>query len=56
MTNLAAVCPEHHALLVPHGDLVLEGSPNLPDGLALRTITPDERRRRRGGARLTVAT
>jgi hypothetical protein len=56
MTNLAAVCPEHHALLVPHGDLVLEGNPNLPDGLALRTITPDERRRRRGGARLTVAT
>jgi hypothetical protein len=47
MANLAAVCPAHHALLVPHGDYVLEGNPNQPDGLTLRTITPTEQARRR---------
>jgi hypothetical protein len=33
--NLAAVCPAHHRLLVPHGLLALVGNPNLPDGLEL---------------------
>jgi hypothetical protein len=46
IANLAAVCPAHHALLVPHGDLILEGNPNRPDGLSLRRITAEERRRR----------
>jgi hypothetical protein len=46
MANLAAVCPEHHALLVPHGDLVLEGNSSQPDGLRLRNIDPAERRGR----------
>ena len=32
---LAAVCPAHHRLLIPHGTLVLVGNPNLPDGLRL---------------------
>jgi hypothetical protein len=35
LANLAAVCPAHHALLIPHGDYVLEGNPNQPDGLRL---------------------
>jgi hypothetical protein len=47
MSNLASVCPAHHALLIPHGDLILEGNPNQPDGLTLRTIDPEERERRR---------
>jgi hypothetical protein len=47
MANLAAVCPAHHALLIPHGDLILEGNPNQPDGLTLRRITPTEQARRR---------
>ena len=47
VANLAAVCPAHHALLVPHGDLLLEGNPNQPDGLSLRRITAEERRRQR---------
>ncbi|MFN8028641.1 MAG: HNH endonuclease signature motif containing protein [Acidimicrobiia bacterium] len=47
MTNLAAVCPYHHGLLIPHGDYVLEGNPNTPDGLTLRTVTKEERQRRR---------
>jgi hypothetical protein len=46
IANLAAVCPSHHALLVPHGELVLDGNPNQPDGLTLRRITPAEDRRR----------
>jgi hypothetical protein len=46
MSNLAAVCPAHHTLLVPHGELVLEGNPSLPDGLRLRRLTPEEFRRR----------
>jgi hypothetical protein len=39
IANLAAVCPAHHRLLVPHGLLALEGNPNLPDGLDLVTTT-----------------
>ncbi len=46
-SNLAAVCPYHHGLLIPHGDHVLDGNPNQPDGLTLRTITKEERERRR---------
>ena len=30
ISNLAAVCPTHHRLLVPHGLLALVGNPNLP--------------------------
>jgi hypothetical protein len=33
ISNLAAVCPAHHRLLIPHGRLALVGNPNLPDGL-----------------------
>jgi hypothetical protein len=47
VANLAAVCPSHHALLVPHGEYVLAGNPNQPDGLELRRISADERRRQR---------
>jgi hypothetical protein len=47
ISNLAAVCPYHHGLLIPHGDQVLEGNPNQPDGLTLRLITNAERERRR---------
>jgi len=35
LSNLAAVCPPHHRLLVPNGLLALVGNPNLPDGLEL---------------------
>jgi hypothetical protein len=35
IANLAAVCPTHHRLLVPHGSLALVGNPNQPDGLEL---------------------
>ena len=35
ISNLAAVCPYHHGLLIPHGDHVLAGNPNQPDGLTL---------------------
>ena len=55
IANLAAVCPAHNALLIPHGDYVLEGNPNRPDGLSLRRITAEERRRR-SAAGLTLAT
>jgi hypothetical protein len=34
-------------LLVPHGDYVLEGNPNRPDGLTLRHVTKQEREQRR---------
>jgi hypothetical protein len=37
ISNLAAVCPAHHRLLIPHGLLALVGNPNLPDGLELVT-------------------
>jgi hypothetical protein len=37
ISNLAAVCPAHHRLLIPHGLLALIGNPNLPDGLELDT-------------------
>lgn len=47
MANLAAVCPYHHGLLIPHGDYVLEGNPNTPDGVTLRTVNREERLRRR---------
>lgn len=47
MSNLASVCPYHHGLLIPHGDHVLEGNPNTPDGLTLRHVTKEERERRR---------
>jgi len=46
-SNLAAVCPYHHELQVPHGDYVLDGNPNQPDGLSLRLVTAEERRQRR---------
>jgi len=46
-SNLASVCAYHHGLLVPHGDYVLEGNPNRPDGLTLRIITKEERAQRR---------
>ncbi len=46
-SNLAAVCAYHHGLLVPHGDYVLDGNPNQPDGLTLRIVTQEERARRR---------
>ena len=39
ISNLAAVCPAHHRLLVPHGLLALVGTPNLPDGLELVTAS-----------------
>ena len=55
IANLAAVCPAHHALLIPHGDYVLDGNPNQPDGLDLRRITAEERRRR-SPAGMTLAT
>jgi hypothetical protein len=35
ISNLAAVCPAHHRLLVPYGLLALVGNPNLPGGLEL---------------------
>ncbi len=35
LANLAAVCPAHHAQLVPHGEWSLEGNPHQPDGLHL---------------------
>jgi hypothetical protein len=47
ISNLAAVCPYHHGLLIPHGDHVLEGNPNQPDGLHLRPVTAEECRQRR---------
>jgi hypothetical protein len=39
LANLAAVCSPHHRLLVPHGDRVLIGNPNQPDGLRLVTLS-----------------
>jgi hypothetical protein len=39
ISNLAAVCPPHHRLLVPYGLLALVGNPNLPDGLELVTAS-----------------
>jgi hypothetical protein len=39
IANLAAACPTHHRLLIPHGVLALVGNPNLPDGLRLVTAT-----------------
>jgi len=39
ISNLAAVCPAHHRLLIPHGLLALVGNPNLPDGLQLVTAS-----------------
>jgi hypothetical protein len=39
ISNLAAVCPAHHRLLIPHGLLALIGNPNLPDGLELVTAS-----------------
>jgi hypothetical protein len=47
ISNLAAVCPYHHGLLIPHGDHVLEGNPHQPDGLHLRLVTAEERSQRR---------
>ena len=54
ISNLAAVCPYHHGLLIPHGDHVLAGNPNQPDGLHLRLVTAEERSQRRLDT-LTVA-
>ena len=39
LANLAAVCPAHHAQLVPHGEWTLEGNPHQPDGLHLARST-----------------
>ena len=39
LANLSAVCSPHHRLLVPHGDRVLIGNPNQPDGLRLVTLS-----------------
>jgi hypothetical protein len=39
LANLAAVCPPHHRLLIPHGHLALIGNPNQPDGLHLTHTT-----------------
>ena len=39
ISNLAAVCPAHHQLLIPHALLALVGNPNLPDGLQLVTAS-----------------
>ena len=33
--RLAAVCPQHHPMLEPHGPYQLAGDPNQPDGLRL---------------------
>jgi len=44
--NLASVCAYHHGLLIPHGDYILEGNPNTPDGLNLRRLDAKERGRR----------
>ena len=43
--NLVSVCARHHRLLVPHGELVLTGNPNRPDGLSLERPArrPDHR-------------
>jgi hypothetical protein len=44
VSGLAAVCPTHHRLLVPHGPDALVGNPNLPDGLRrvhLDDLTPE---------------
>jgi len=39
ISNLAAVCPAHHRLLIPYGLLALVGNPNLRDGLELVTAS-----------------
>jgi hypothetical protein len=39
LANLAAVCPTHHRLLIPHGTKALVGNPNQPDGLRLVDAT-----------------
>ena len=36
--KLAAVCPQHHPMLEPHGPWQLAGDPNRPDGLRLVRI------------------
>jgi hypothetical protein len=41
LTNLAAICPAHHALMIPHGNWVLAGNPNQPDGLHLLRADDD---------------
>ena len=46
-SNLASVCAYHHGLLIPHGDHILDGNPNRPDGLTLRHVTAEEREQRR---------
>ena len=46
LANLAAVCSTHHRLLVPHGERVLIGNPNQPDGLRTvhrHDLTPEQR-------------
>jgi hypothetical protein len=48
--NLASVCAYHHGLLIPHGDYILEGNPNQPDGLTLHTLDAGERGRARAPA------
>jgi hypothetical protein len=45
LANLAAVCSTHHRLLVPHGERVLIGNPNQPDGLRTvhrHDLTPEQ--------------
>lgn len=43
--KLAAVCPQHHPMLEPHGPYQLVGNPNEPDGLRLVRVDelPDAR-------------
>jgi hypothetical protein len=45
ISDLAAVCSTHHRLLVPHGQRVLIGNPNQPDGLRTvhrHDLTPEQ--------------
>jgi hypothetical protein len=45
LSNLAAVAPSHHPLLIPHGPYALVGNPNQPDGLRaihLDDLTPEQ--------------
>jgi hypothetical protein len=45
ISNLAAVAPSHHPMLIPHGPYALVGNPNVPDGLRMVHVdhlTPEE--------------
>lgn len=51
--KLAAVCPQHHPMLEPHGPYQLVGDPNRPDGL--RRVRVDELPDARAGPDANVA-